>query len=97
MTRLQEILNIIKNTPNYVDYVEYNLYKPIDIDNIKIKSIINKLNKNPNIECYYNGKTRNCDIIGVVDINITRIIDFDDNIYTLTNKGIDQQTKDFIY
>ncbi len=97
MTGLQEILNKIKNTPKYVDYVEYNLHNPINIDNDKNKDIINELNKNPNIECYYNGKTRNCDIIGVVDINNIRIIDFDDNIYTLTNKGINQQTKDFIH
>jgi hypothetical protein len=97
MTKLQEILNIIKNTPKYVDYVEYNLHKSINIDNVKIKGIINEINKNPNTECYYNKKTRICGIIGVVDINKIRIIDFDDNIYTLTNKGINQQTKDFIH
>lgn len=95
MHRIQEILNIIKNTPKYVDYVEYKIDKSVCIDNVK--GIINELNNNPNIECYYNGKTRNSDVIGVVDINIIRIIDFDDNIYTLTNKGIDQQTKEFIY
>jgi len=97
MIELERILNIINKTQNYVDYVEYKLSRPIYIDNVVIKNIVNELNNHSNIECYYNGKTRTCDIVGVVDMNNIRIIDLDDNIYTLTNKGIDQQIKDAIH
>ena len=34
-------------------------------------------------------------IIGVIDIENKRYIDFDDDWYTMTNKGIDNQTTDF--
>lgn len=96
MSELQIILNIIKKTSLYLEYTEYNLRNPIYVDDTEIKNTINNLNKQPNTECYYNGKTRMCDVIGVVDINNKRIIDFDDIMYTLTNKGIDRQTNDFI-
>jgi hypothetical protein len=97
MIELERILNIINKTQNYVDYVEYKLSRPIYIDNVVIKNIVNELNNHSNIECYYNGKSRKCDIVGVVDMNNIRIIDLDDNIYSLTNKGIDQQIKDVIH
>ena len=96
MSELLKILNIIKKIQNYSDYTEYILSKTIYIDNEKVKSIINDINNHSNIDCYYNGKTRKCDIVGVIDLNNVRIIDLDDNMYTLTNKGIDQQTKQFI-
>ena len=96
MSELQNILNIIKKTPLYTEYTEYNLRKTIDVNNKKVKCIINEINNDSNMECYYNGKTRKCDVVGVIDMNNIRIIDLDDNIYTLTNKGIDQQIKDFI-
>ena len=66
------------------------------IDDNEVKNTINDLNNQPNTECYYNEKTRMCDVIGVVDINSKRIIDFDDITYTLTN-GIDRQINDFIH
>jgi len=97
MSELQNILNIIKKTPNYTKYTEYNLKKIVYVDDNEIKNTINDLNNQANTECYYNGKTRMCDVIGVVDINNKRIIDFDDIMYTLTNKGIDRQINDFIH
>ena len=58
---------------------------------MNIQSILQK-----NTICLYNPKTLECDIIGVVDINNVRYIDFDDNIFTLTNKSIDLQTSEYI-
>ena len=90
------ILNNIKTTERYEKYVSYRLVNSINIDNPIYKNIINNINKNPNMKCYYNGLTRICDNIGVVDINNIRIIDFDDDMYTMTNKGIDRQIDNYI-
>ena len=54
------------------------------------------MNKKENVICLYNSKTYYCDIIGVLDINNIRYIDFDDNCYTMENKGIDNQISNFI-
>ena len=90
------ILNNIKTTDKYEKYVSYPLVKSIKIDKPNYKNIINEINRMPNMKCYYNGLTRMCDNIGVVDINNIRIIDFDDDMYTMTNKGIDRQIDNYI-
>jgi hypothetical protein len=48
------------------------------------------------MKAFYNSVTTNCDMIGVIDTDGTRIIDFEDNYYTLMNKGIDRQTNKLI-
>ena len=57
-----------------------------------MKQIIIDLNKKDNTTAYYNSVTKNCDTISVIDVRGTRFIDFDDNYYSLINKGIDKQT-----
>ena len=44
------------------------------------------------MKAYYNYRTLLCDTIGVIDMDNHRIIDFDDNYFTMMNKGIDCQT-----
>lgn len=90
------ILNNIRTTELYENYVSYRLLESISIDNPNYKNIINEINSHSNMKCYYNGLTRMCDNIGVVDINNIRIIDFDDDMYTMTNKGIDRQIDNYI-
>ena len=68
----------------------------LNIRNNNIKNIINDLNQEKNVVCLYNPKTCLCDLIGIVDLNNVRYVDFDDNHFTLTNKGIDFQISDFI-
>lgn len=96
MNELQNILKTIKQNEKYDSYTEYNLSTYIDIKNEMVKNIINNLNKNLYTKCFYNKKTLICDNIGVVDIDGIRYIDFDDNIFTMLNKGIDYQIDTFI-
>lgn len=93
---INEIFIKISNIKKFDNYTEYHLNNKICIKNTQIKKIINNLNNSKNTICLYNKITFLCDIIGVVDINNIRYIDFDDNYYTLMNKGIDAQTNDYL-
>ena len=94
---LDLILEKIKNKNLiFMNYTELFLKKNLDIKNNHIKDIINNLNRDPNIVCLYNKKTYVADLIGIVDINNIRYVDFDDNQFTLNNKGIDYQISDYI-
>ncbi len=88
---INEILLKIKDLKYTEKYLEFPLKKPINI-NKEIKELIRNLNDQNNIKAYYNPLTLVCDTIAVVDIDDTRVIDFDDNNFTLLNKGIDYQT-----
>ena len=91
-SELREILEKIDNTSFFKDYTEFNLSKDIDMNHNEMKNLIITLNQKPKTKAYYNSATKNCDTIGVIDVVDTRYIDFDDNYYTLLNKGIDKQT-----
>lgn len=90
---LKEICN---NVNNYKKYQEFNLSYGLNVKDPYIKNLINDMNKKEHVICLYNSKTYYCDIIGVLDINNIRYIDFDDNYYTMENKGIDNQISNFI-
>ena len=87
---IQSILEKIDNINFFSDYTEFRLKLKINI--LDFKNTINKLNLRENTICLYNPKTLTCDVIGVVDINNIRYIDFDDLTFTMLNKGIDLQT-----
>ena len=88
---VNEILSKINKLKYTEQYIEFHLSKPLNI-NEEIKELIRNLNNQSNTKAYYNHKTLTFDTIGVVDIDNNRIIDFDDNNFTLENKGIDYQT-----
>lgn len=87
---MDEILKEIEKVKNFSNYKEYKLLEYIQIDD-KIIDIFYKLNKRDCIKIYYNNRTKQFNNIGVIDIDGLRYYDFDDDIYTLTNKGIDSQ------
>lgn len=91
-SEINEILSKIKDLKFTNKYIEFPLKEPISINNDGIKNLIIKLNNQTNTKAFYNPRTLICDTIGVIDIDNTRIIDFDDNNFTLLNKGIDCQT-----
>lgn len=96
---INEIKNILKKideTPNFDSYIEFRLSKSVKIDNYEIKTIINHINDRENTIALYNKKTLLFDIIGVTDLNGKRYIDFDDHLYTMTNKGIDNQVSIYL-
>ena len=86
---IQSILKKIDNTKFFSEYTEFRLNLKINV--LDFKNTINKLNLQENTICLYNPKTLLCDVVGVVDINNIRYIDFDDDIFTMLNKGIDLQ------
>lgn len=82
---IEEILNNIKNTTYFREYTEFKLEKTYFFKDVE--HFIKKL-KVQNVEIIYNKITGKFDNIGVIDLNNKRYYDFDDNIWTLTNKGI---------
>ena len=95
-SELKQILNNIDNTKLFKDYTEFRLSKDIDMSCEEMQNLVQNLNSKPQIKAVYNSVTKNCDTIGVIDVLNTRYIDFDDNYYTLLNKGIDVQTDKLI-
>ena len=91
-SEIKQILDKINNTLFFKDYTEFKLSKDIDMNHPDMKNLIVTLNQKPKTKAYYNSATKNCDTIGVIDVMSTRYIDFDDNYFTLLNKGIDRQT-----
>lgn len=89
---INEILLKIKNIKYTEKYIEFHLNKPININCKETKQLIRNLNYKINTKAYYNPVTLVCDSIGVIDVDDTRIIDFDDSNFTLLNKGIYCQT-----
>ena len=89
---LELILNKIENTKHFLTYTEFPLKQNIDMSTDIMKELVISLNNKKQTSAYYNSVTKTCDMIGVVDINNVRTIDFEDNIFTLMNKGIDRQT-----
>jgi hypothetical protein len=91
---LYGVLKEINNTSLFLNYTEFCLKSKINI--YDFKEIINKMNNQKNICCLYNKKTMQCDVVGVVDINNVRYIDFDDDMFTMINKGINFQVDQYI-
>jgi hypothetical protein len=89
MINLEKMIKEISQENNFLKYKEFKLNKYYKInDNIKLLEMINSFK---NSIVYYNNKTKQFNNIGVIDINGLRYYDFDDDIYTMTNKGIDSQ------
>jgi|AntAceMinimDraft_13_1070369.scaffolds.fasta_scaffold26251_2 translation elongation factor P/translation initiation factor 5A len=89
-----ELLQILNDSKKQLFYCKYfylssSLY-------IKNKNIINILIKyisesNTKIKIYYNSITESFDSINIIDTHQFRIIDLDDNMYSMMNKGIYKQ------
>lgn len=94
---INKILELIHKTEKYEKYIEYKLKNQYDVKEGYIKNKVNDLNiKDNNVICLYNSRTHIVDNIGVIDINGKRYIDFDDDMFTMINKGIDVQTCELI-
>lgn len=91
-SEVKEIINKINQTHIFKDYTEFTLKKDVNMNTPEMKQLIKDLNNEKNTTAYYNSVTKNCDTIAVIDVHGSRYIDFDDNYYTLLNKGIDRQT-----
>lgn len=90
---MDTIKKILRETTNklYPKYTEFRIHS-IDISQPRFQKLILELNKKKNITATYNRVTKICNVIGVYDNNGQRWYDFDDEIHSLTNKGIDYST-----
>ena len=89
MNQIETIIEKIDETSNFTEYQAFNLDKYYDINNTELQPILNKLKSKSNIVINYNSITKKFNNIGVIDLNDVRYYDFDDDIWSLTNKGID--------
>ena len=89
MNHIEIIIAKIDETSNFIEYQAFNLDKYYDINNTELQPILNKLKSKSNIVINYNSITKKFNNIGVIDLNDVRYYDFDDDIWSLTNKGID--------
>jgi len=67
-------------------YTEFRLKDKINIKNFMY--VIDKLKLEKNVDVIYNTRTNLCDLIGIIDLNGIRYYDFDDEYWSLVNKGL---------
>lgn len=84
---LANLFEKIQKIKNIKEYREFQV-TPFVIN----AEILHYCRQIPQVRFSYNCRTGYCDRVGVIDINDTRYIDFNDDIYDMTNKGINVQT-----
>ena len=82
------IEDVIEQTKNkeFKKYTEFRLKDKINIKNFMY--VIDKLKLEKNVDVIYNTRTHLCDIIGIIDLKGIRYYDFEDEHWSLINKGI---------
>ena len=81
---MREILDASKEIERFTKYVEFPLKTAVSVQHVDTTI----LEKEYGAKIIVNKKTYLCDNIGIVDIDGTRYIDFDDNQWTMMNKGM---------
>ena len=83
-----DIEKVIKESKEkkFKKYTEFKLKNKINIKNFMY--LIDELKLEPNVDIVYNTRTYLCDVIGIIDLNGIRYYDFDDEHWSLINKGI---------
>ena len=95
MEQLEIIKAMLKNIDNcgsFKRYTTFTLREPVYLDNRIIQEFLYYFKQNPKIKILYNDITKCCSSIGVIDINDIRYFDFDDEEWTMANKGLDCST-----
>ena len=91
-TQITEILEKIKDV-KYENYTEFKLSSLINMNSDEMQKLVFDLNNKQNVTATYNKYTYQCDIVGVYDDkNNNRWIDFDDDQWTMENKGLQAYT-----
>ena len=86
-----ELLQKIWNKDKFDNMVHYKLDTNFIIDNDykNIKTLLRNMNNNNKNIRYIISKTLQIDSINVIDIDDTRFIEFENDLYEFTNKGLD--------
>lgn len=88
MNNIKKILEKIENTKDFKEFQEFKLDSKINLREDQYQKLIFDLNQEEKKTVSYS-KSYSCDTIDVIDIDGMRYITFDDDIYDLTNKGLD--------
>lgn len=84
--------NIKEENKIFENYSEFYLDKYYFIEDSNIKNYLNLYKKdNLKIKIFFNNNTKKFNNIGIIDTSTNRIIDLDDDYYTMENKGICKQ------
>ena len=82
---IEDVIEQAKNK-EFKKYTEFRLKDKINIKNFMY--VIDKLKLEKNVDVIYNTRTHLCDVIGIIDLNGIRYYDFDDEYWSLINKGL---------
>ena len=88
MNNIKKILENIENTKNFKEFQEFKLDSKVNLSEDQYQKLIFDLNQEENKTVSYS-KSYSCDTIDVIDIDGMRYITLEDDIYDLTNKGLD--------
>ena len=89
-----ELLKILNDSKKEIfHYKSFYLSSSLHIKNNNIINILKQYINEPNlkIKIYYNSVTESFDSINIMDTEQFRIIDMDDNMHSMMNKGICKQ------
>ena len=88
MNNIKKILKDIENTKDFKEFQEFKLDSKINLREDQYQKLIFDLNQEEKKTVSYS-KSYSCDTIDVIDIDGMRYITFEDDIYDLNNKGLD--------
>ena len=88
MNNIKKILEDIEKTKDFKEFQEFKLDSKVNLSEDIYQKLIFDLNQDKDKNVSYS-KSYSCDTIDVIDIDGMRYITFDDDIYDLTNKGLD--------
>ena len=84
--------NIKEENKIFENYSEFYLDEYYFIEDNNIKNYLTLYKKdNLKIKIFFNNNTKKFNNIGIIDTSTNRIIDLDDDYYTMENKGIWKQ------
>lgn len=91
-----EILkNISKNNYNKLTQFKLDNIYIVDNDHNNLKKLLKDLKFNKNTR-FFVSKTLEVDSINIIDIDNTRFIEFENDIYEFTNKGLENNYELFL-
>lgn len=92
---IQQLIDILDNSKNKsIDFSNYKSYNLTNYMNVNDYEVLEALKDYVNdslveVKIYYNSITKSFNNIGILDFDDCRVIDLDDDNYTMMNKGID--------
>lgn len=92
---LEILKNIINNEYNKLTHFKLDKNYIIDNDHNNIVTLLKKINMNYSAR-FFISKTLVIDSINVVDINGTKMIEFENDLYEFTNKGLNNSHELFL-